>query len=79
MTTLKDIADVCVHLPEGASSWVDELIGALAKVECKTRKDIPSWSKLTAAQKLSCREAAEGQLQTVVDFFQMKLDGEKNG
>lgn len=76
MTTLRDIADACAQLPGGSEKWAGELLEALAKTYCKGRKDIPAWSKLTAAQVKMCRVQSERMLTAMVTFFQQKLDEE---
>jgi hypothetical protein len=64
---------------QAVEGLVTGLIEVLAKQECKRRKEIPSWAKLTVAQKTSCRERAEETLKTINEFVQANLDGEQNG
>jgi len=63
---------------QAVEGLVADLIEVLARQECKRRKEIPSWSKLTAAQKVSCRERAEETLRTINEFVQARLNEEKN-
>ncbi len=61
---------------QAVEGLVTDLVEVLAKQECKRRKEIPAWSKLTAAQKTTCRERAEETLKTINEFVQARLDAE---
>lgn len=54
--------------------WVDGIIEMLAKQECKRRKEIPSWPKLTTAQKKQCRDRGKQTLQAIADFYNEKMN-----
>jgi hypothetical protein len=80
VTTLKDIMEVCGAF-DGveAEKWINELTEMVAKRVCKSRPDLPAWTKLSPAERNVCRTSAKKHLEAIALFFQTKLDEEKNG
>jgi len=62
-----------------AEEWIDELTEMMARRVCKSRPDLPAWSKLTAAQQRVCRTSAKKHIEAMANFFYTKIDVKKNG